>query len=574
LRSSGKRWHERFADCLKEEGFFPCKTEPDIWMRPATDMSCYEMVAVYVDDLAFGMKDPRKFLENLETKHKFKLKGSGPISFHLGCDFERDQDGTLSMVPRQYIERMINQYERMFSCKPKLNVTSPLDKGDHPETDTSEFLDDAGQQQYQSLIGSLQWAITLGRIDVTTAVMTMSSFRAQPRVGHLSRVQRIVAYLHRYCNARIRFRTHEPDFSDLPVPTHDWADSTYGLVDEDIPKDLPSPLGKPVVTVSYVDANLMHDLTTGRSVTGILHFLNATPIDWYSKKMSTVETATYAAEFISARTCIEQLIDLRTTLRYLGVPMRERSYMFGDNQSVVNSAINPTSKLHKRHTVLSYHRVREAIASGKFVFTHISGENNPADILSKHWGASDVTHMLQLLFYKEGDTIGAPGKSNSVRIADVTVQTNSISKFSKHGNESIGGRVRGNTQIHSVEKFSCLATGRVCYGGHHLQGYRCSPKLGSISFSEGIMGSYPHTIPSCSEYFDSNDVASADSGQTFPKTEIGQTLSTNHKVGTQSRTYTSNESLGCSMSFQDNPRMPRIRMENTDHSDRGKEHLA
>ena len=100
-------------------------------------------------------------------------------------------------------------------------------------------------------------------------------------------------------------------------------------------------LGKPVVTVSYVDANLMHCLNTGRSVTGILHFLNGTLIDWYSKKMSTVETATYGAEFVSARTCVEQLIDLRITLRYLGVPLREKSYMFGDNESVVNSAMLP-----------------------------------------------------------------------------------------------------------------------------------------------------------------------------------------------------------------------------------------
>jgi hypothetical protein len=158
-------------------------------MRPAADKSCYKIVAVYVDDLAFGIKDPRKFLEVLEDKHKFKLKGSGPISsfLHLGCDFERDQDGTLSMVPKQYIERMVNQYKRMFARKPKLNVSSPLDKGDHPETDTTEFLDTTGQQQYQSMIGSLQWAITLGRIDVTTtAIMTMSSFCAQPRVGHLN----------------------------------------------------------------------------------------------------------------------------------------------------------------------------------------------------------------------------------------------------------------------------------------------------------------------------------------------------------------------------------------------------
>ncbi|MFM8621767.1 MAG: reverse transcriptase domain-containing protein, partial [Holophagaceae bacterium] len=276
LRSSGKRWHERFAECLVEEGFKPCKVEPDIWMRPSSDKSCYEMVAVYVDDLAFGMKNPKAFLEVLERKHQFKLKGSGPISFHLGCDFERDKDGTLCMVPRQYIERMIGQYERMFGSKPKTNVTSPLEKGDHPESDKSDLLDPTGIQQYQSLIGSLQWAVTIGRFDITTAVMTMSSFRAAPRVGHLERAKRIVAYLCRFPQAKIRFCTHEPDLSDLHVPMYDWNDTPYDCAPEEIPNDVPPPLGKHVVTVSYVDANLMHDVSTGKSVTGILHFLNAT----------------------------------------------------------------------------------------------------------------------------------------------------------------------------------------------------------------------------------------------------------------------------------------------------------
>jgi hypothetical protein len=41
--------------------------------------------------------------------------------------------------------------------------------------------------------------------------------------------------------------------------------------------------------------------------------------------MATVETATYGAEFVPARTCVEQLVDLRTTLRYLGVPLQDKS---------------------------------------------------------------------------------------------------------------------------------------------------------------------------------------------------------------------------------------------------------
>ena len=196
----------------------------------------------------------------------------------------------------------------------------------------------------------------------------------------------------------------KPDYSDLPSIEQDWAKSVYGDVKELLPQDAPEPLGKYVTLTHYVDANLMHDLVTGRSVTGILHLLNKTPIDWFSKKQGTVETATYGSEFVAARTCVEQIIELRTTLRYLGVPIREKSYMFGDNKSVVDSSIKLHAKLHKRHTMLSFHRVREAIASGFVNFSHIYGETNPADILSKHWANAKVWPQLDCLLFHEGDT--------------------------------------------------------------------------------------------------------------------------------------------------------------------------
>jgi hypothetical protein len=56
--------------------------------------------------------------------------------------------------------------------------------------------------------------------------------------------------------------------------------------------------------------------------------------------------------------------------------------MFGDNQSVVTSATIPHLTLGKRWNALSYHRVREAIAAGWLRFEHISGIQNPADILT------------------------------------------------------------------------------------------------------------------------------------------------------------------------------------------------
>ena len=118
-----------------------------------------------------------------------------------------------------------------------------------------------------------------------------------------------------------------------------------------------------------------------------------------------METATYGSEFVAARTCVEQIMDLRLTLRYLGVPIREKSYMFGDNESVVGSSSRPHAKLHKRHTMLSFHCVCEAIASGMIAYTFIPGSSNPADILSKHWGYSQIWKLLKPILFWKGDTM-------------------------------------------------------------------------------------------------------------------------------------------------------------------------
>ena len=404
LRSSGRRWGERLGDCLRSMGFLPCKAEPDIWMRQKGDF--YEYIATYVDDLEIASDDPKSIIDALVITHGFKLKGTGPIEFYLGCDFGRDEDGTLFMQPKKYIERMKKNYEQFFGQKVISTYRSPIEKGDHPETDSSDFLDAEGIQVYQSLIGSLQWAVSLARFDIATAVMTLSSFRVAPRAGHLERAKRVVCYLAKFTHAKLRFRTQEPDYSGIPNITYDWAHSVYGDIEEDIPDDIPTPLGKHVRITHYVDANLYHDKITGRSVTGILDYLNQTPIDWYSKKQATVETATYGSEFVASRTCVERDIDLRTLLRYLGVPIRKTTFMFGDNESVVNSSSTPHAKLHKRHTALSFHRVREAIAAKIVRYHHINSEHNPADILSKHWGHNQVWPLLNCVLFYSGDTIG------------------------------------------------------------------------------------------------------------------------------------------------------------------------
>jgi hypothetical protein len=135
----------------------------------------YEYIAICVDDLAIAMKNPKEFTDVLENKHKFKLKGTGPITFHLSMDFTRDEDGTLCISPTEDIEKLIQNSEKSLGVKPK-EFASSLEKRDHPELDTSELCTTEQIAQYQSMIESLQWIITIGRFDVHMPVMTISGF--------------------------------------------------------------------------------------------------------------------------------------------------------------------------------------------------------------------------------------------------------------------------------------------------------------------------------------------------------------------------------------------------------------
>ena len=77
--------------------------------------------------------------------------------------------------------------------------------------------------------------------------------------------------------------------------------------------------------MTFLDVNLLHVILTGKSVTAVLHFVNTSPTDWFLTRQATEETATYGSEFVAAKTTMEQIMDLRNTLMYLGVPIMTKA---------------------------------------------------------------------------------------------------------------------------------------------------------------------------------------------------------------------------------------------------------
>ena len=245
----------------------------------------------------------------------------------------------------------------IFGTNTKLHksVRSPLEIFDHPEIYKSELLDNEYINKYQLLIGSFEWDISLGRFDICAHVMKMYNFRSAPRQGNMDQVKRIYTYRDKMRNACIKVWTEEPDYSELSYKKFDWEYYVCEEVKELPPDDAQTPMGNYVMLKNHIDANLFHDHITGCSITGILHLVNKTLVDWYSKKHGNMETSTYGSEFVSTRTCVESIIDLRNILQYFSVSILQKSHMFGDNKYVVDNDVHPHEMLHKRDNALCFH---------------------------------------------------------------------------------------------------------------------------------------------------------------------------------------------------------------------------
>ena len=102
-----------------------------------------------------------------------------------------------------------------------------------------------------------------------------------------------------------------------------------------------------------------------------------------SKHQGAVATSTYSAEFCAMHLAAEEAITIHYRLHSLGIPVTEPTKMFGDNLGLIQNASMPEATLQKKHTAISFHRVRESVTAGVIAPYQIDGKDNFADIFTK-----------------------------------------------------------------------------------------------------------------------------------------------------------------------------------------------
>ena len=84
--------------------FRPCKADPCVWLREM--MKKYEYIAIYVDNLLIVSEEPHKIIQDFKEKFKLKIRGDGPLEYHLGCDYKLHKDGTSVAQLTKYINKI------------------------------------------------------------------------------------------------------------------------------------------------------------------------------------------------------------------------------------------------------------------------------------------------------------------------------------------------------------------------------------------------------------------------------------------------------------------------------------
>jgi len=186
--------------------------------------------------------------------------------YYLGCNIKevddtwKNENIFTALSPKTYVQNITEQYKQMFRG-PLHKFKSPMDHMYHPKMDESPFLSSQDASVFRGSIGSANWLITIGQLDIHYATNALSRFAMAPREGHLTAVKRVFGYLKCYPTRKIMIDPKPWDQSTYKPQEHNWTEA-YPNATEELPPDMVTPMGKPAQITCYVDADHAHDKIT------------------------------------------------------------------------------------------------------------------------------------------------------------------------------------------------------------------------------------------------------------------------------------------------------------------------
>ncbi|GJR13998.1 retrotransposon protein, putative, ty1-copia subclass [Tanacetum coccineum] len=256
----------------------------------------------------------------------FAMKDLGDATYVLGIKIYRDRTRHLIGLSQDtYLDKILKRFNMENSKKGIL----PLHHGIKISSDlcpkNDDELDKISRVLYASAIGSIMYAMTCTRPDVSFALSMVSRHQQNPGEEKELRV------------------------------------------------------------TSYCDTSWQTDKDDSKSQSGWVFLLNGGAETWKSSKQDTVADSTCESEYIAACEASKEAIWMKNFIGDLGVvpTVQDPIEIFYDNESPVALTKEPKDHGKSKHIDRKYHFVRSKVAEGHAIVKDVRSDDNPVDPFTK-----------------------------------------------------------------------------------------------------------------------------------------------------------------------------------------------
>jgi len=317
------------------------------------------IIGLFVDDLpiAFDKQDEEEWNEvKGQFTNRFKMKDMGECQLILGMRVTRDRKNkTLKIDNEVHIKRTLETH-RMSTC------------GARPTPATAEKLvpcpvheqNKVKVQQYQSIVGSLNYLAQACRPDICYAVNQLCRYSSNPSPAHLTAAKHVLRYLKGTSDIGLVYSGGDKGnrSRDINITIEMWTDADWG-----------------------------GDVTDRKSTTGYVVKVAGNTVSWATRKQHTVALSTAEAEYMALSAGLQEQLSIdQLTCELTGDHSIERPCnIYTDNQSAIAISKDDVNHQRTKHIDIRHHFIRYHTKHGiKIIWTPTAQQT--ADILTKALG--------------------------------------------------------------------------------------------------------------------------------------------------------------------------------------------
>lgn len=361
LKQASRVWNIQLHEFLIKIGFKRSNADTCLYVNAKLSI----IIAIWVDDILIAGKSAQNIANvKKQLAGAFRMKDLGQLTHFLGMRVTRTPDGGISIDQSTYIKDILAR----FGMEDSKAVSTPLATGtkliqttmEDPSRSSDKSARDNVQPLYQSIVGSLMYAMLCTRPDIAYAVQQLSQFGSDPSPIHLQAAKRVLRYLQGSQNTHLTYKRDNETiqgYSDA-----DWAS------DED-----------------------------RKSISGYVFTLAGSSISWQAKKQSTIALSTAEAEYAALTQAAKEAIWLQNLLKDLGMSKYAPRIVNIDNQGTIALAENPIHHARTKHLDIQLQFVRDSIENGTIKLQYCPTDVMLADIMTKALAKERHGRMCELI---------------------------------------------------------------------------------------------------------------------------------------------------------------------------------